>query len=80
MCGEERGIARDGTSFSTRGAAVSIPAGRRDQAFPMDSGGWSEQLKNIESDVKGCQAQRAGGAGSPIAVAFLGNFVQSPRL
>ncbi len=25
----------------------SIPAGRRDEAFRMNSGGWAEQLKNI---------------------------------
>jgi uncharacterized protein YndB with AHSA1/START domain len=29
----------------------SIPAARRDEAFRMNSGGWSEQLKNIETYV-----------------------------
>jgi len=31
----------------------SIPAGRRDEAFRMNSGGWAEQLRNIENHVKG---------------------------
>jgi uncharacterized protein YndB with AHSA1/START domain len=30
----------------------SIPAARRDEAFRMNSGGWSEQMKNIEAYVK----------------------------
>jgi len=29
----------------------SIPAARRDEAFRMNSGGWTEQLKNIEAHV-----------------------------
>lgn len=29
----------------------SIPAARRDEAFRMNSGGWTEQLKNIETHV-----------------------------
>jgi uncharacterized protein YndB with AHSA1/START domain len=29
----------------------SIPAARRDEAFRMNSGGWDEQLKNIEKHV-----------------------------
>ncbi len=29
----------------------SIPAARRDEAFRMNSGGWSEQFKNIEAYV-----------------------------
>lgn len=29
----------------------SIPAARRDEAFRMNSGGWTEQLKNIETYV-----------------------------
>ncbi len=28
-----------------------IPAGRRDEAFRMNEGGWAEQLKNIERHV-----------------------------
>ncbi len=31
----------------------AIPAGRRDEAFRMNSGGWAEQLKNIEKHVAG---------------------------
>ena len=29
----------------------SIPAARRDEAFRMNSGGWTEQLKNIKTHV-----------------------------
>ena len=29
----------------------SIPAARRDEAFRMNSGGWGEQLKNIDAYV-----------------------------
>ena len=29
----------------------SIPAARREEAFRMNSGGWTEQIKNIESYV-----------------------------
>jgi len=29
----------------------SIPAGRRDEAFRMNSGGWDEQIKNIAAHV-----------------------------
>lgn len=29
----------------------SIPAGRRDEAFRMNNGGWEEQVKNIEAYV-----------------------------
>jgi uncharacterized protein YndB with AHSA1/START domain len=29
----------------------AIPAGRRDEAFRMNSGGWAEQVKNIEAYV-----------------------------
>lgn len=28
-----------------------IPAGRRPEAFRMNDGGWTEQMKNIESHV-----------------------------
>ena len=28
-----------------------VPAGRRDEAFRMNTGGWTEQLKNIERHV-----------------------------
>ena len=28
-----------------------IPAGRRDEAFRMNSGGWTQQIKNIEAHV-----------------------------
>jgi uncharacterized protein YndB with AHSA1/START domain len=30
-----------------------IPAGRRDEAFRMNAGGWEEQLENIRSHVAG---------------------------
>jgi uncharacterized protein YndB with AHSA1/START domain len=30
----------------------SLPASRRDEAFRMNDGGWTEQLKNIEKHVK----------------------------
>jgi uncharacterized protein YndB with AHSA1/START domain len=30
----------------------AIPPGRRDEAFRMNSGGWTEQLKNIEAHVR----------------------------
>jgi len=29
----------------------SIPAARREEAFRMNSGGWTEQIKNIEAHV-----------------------------
>ena len=29
----------------------SLPASRRDEAFRMNDGGWTEQLKNIETYV-----------------------------
>ena len=29
----------------------ALPASRRDEAFRMNSGGWTEQLKNIEAYV-----------------------------
>jgi len=29
----------------------AVPAARRDEAFRMNSGGWTEQVKNIESHV-----------------------------
>ena len=29
----------------------SVPAARRDEAFRMNSGGWAEQIKNIEAHV-----------------------------
>jgi hypothetical protein len=30
-----------------------LPAGRRDEAFRMNSGGWTQQLTNIERHVAG---------------------------
>jgi uncharacterized protein YndB with AHSA1/START domain len=30
----------------------SIPAARRDEAFRMNEGGWTEQVKNIEAHIK----------------------------
>jgi len=29
----------------------SLPASRRDEAFRMNDGGWTEQMKNIETYV-----------------------------
>jgi len=41
-----------GTSlFVTESGFESIPAARRAEAFRMNSGGWTEQLKNIEAYV-----------------------------
>jgi hypothetical protein len=31
----------------------AIPTARRDQAFRMNSGGWTQQVKNIEAHVTG---------------------------
>ena len=31
----------------------SIPAARREEAFRMNSGGWTEQMKNLEAHVTG---------------------------
>jgi uncharacterized protein YndB with AHSA1/START domain len=42
----------DGTLLTvTESGFDSIPAGRREEAFRMNSGGWTEQLKNIEAYV-----------------------------
>ncbi len=35
----------------TESGFASIPAARRDEAFRMNSGGWEEQIKNIEAHV-----------------------------
>jgi|SRR5205809_561604 len=35
----------------TESAFDSIPAARREEAFRMNSGGWTEQLKNIQTHV-----------------------------
>lgn len=41
-----------GTSLVvTESGFDSIPAARRDEAFRMNSGGWAEQVKNIEAHV-----------------------------
>ena len=42
----------DGTRLTlTESGFDKIPAGRRLEAFRMNDGGWTEQLKNIESHV-----------------------------
>ncbi len=38
--------------FVTESGFDAIPAGRRDEAFRMNDGGWSAQVKNIENYVK----------------------------
>jgi hypothetical protein len=37
----------------TESGFSKLPADRRDEAFRMNDGGWSEQLKNIERHVAG---------------------------
>jgi uncharacterized protein YndB with AHSA1/START domain len=44
--------APDGTMLTvTESGFDSIPASRRDEAFQMNEGGWSEQLRNIEAHL-----------------------------
>jgi uncharacterized protein YndB with AHSA1/START domain len=43
---------REGTRLTvTESGFDKIPAGRRDEAFRMNDGGWAEQMKNIEAYV-----------------------------
>ena len=42
----------DGTSLVvTESGFDSIPPGRRDEAFRMNSNGWAAQIKNLEAHV-----------------------------
>jgi len=42
----------DGTRLTlTESGFDNVPAGRRDEAFRMNEGGWTEQMKNIEKHV-----------------------------
>ena len=45
--------AGDGTLLRvTESGFDKLPAGRRDEAFRMNEGGWTEQMKNIEQHVR----------------------------
>ncbi len=46
--------APEGTSLTVMESGFDcIPAGRRDEAFRMNSGGWEQQLQNIRGHVAG---------------------------
>jgi len=48
---QPKGCRRSGAALVTESGFDKIPSDRRLEAFRMNDGGWTEQMKNIERHV-----------------------------